>query len=103
MTAMNVLVGDDVLGVGDADVGLGLVVEGHELDLPARLLRLPLNFSTASCVPSLMPSPSAAWPPESGLWVAILTVPLPWASTGEAAGTKPTASARQRTRTPRMK
>src|SRR5205823_1264596 len=38
--------------------------------------RPPLNFSIASWAPSLMPSPSAAWPPLSGLWVAILRVPL---------------------------
>ncbi len=45
----------------------------------------PLNFSSASWAPSLMPSPSAAWPPESGLWVAILIVPFPWAATREPA------------------
>ena len=83
--------------------GLAWSSNGTSSTLKPAFSRLPLNFSTASCVPSLMPSPSAAWPPESGLWVAILIVPLPWASTGEAAGTKPTASARQTTRTPRMK
>ncbi len=33
-----------------------------------------------------MPSPSTAWPPESGLWVAILMVPLDWASATEVTG-----------------
>src|SRR5947209_20538507 len=41
----------------------------------------------ASWAPSLMPSPSAAWPPLSGLWVAILIVPLlPWAARFDAPG-----------------
>jgi len=40
----DVLVGDDVLGVGDADVGLGLIVEGHELDLVAHLLEIALQL-----------------------------------------------------------
>ena len=44
MTRQDVLVGDDVLGVGHADVGLGLVVEGHELDLEARLLEGALEL-----------------------------------------------------------
>jgi hypothetical protein len=34
----DVLVGDDVLAVGHADVRLGLVVERYEIDLEARLL-----------------------------------------------------------------
>src|SRR3990172_9350708 len=48
----------------------------------------------ASWAPSLMPSPSAAWPPESGLWEAILMVPLDWASTCAVAGSSRAAIAR---------
>src|SRR3970282_558505 len=48
----------------------------------------------ASWAPSLMPSPSAAWPPESGLWEAILMVPLDWASTAAVAGSSSAAIAR---------
>src|SRR4029434_1060087 len=40
----NVLVGDDVLGVGHADVGLGLVVERYQLDLPAGLFEVALEL-----------------------------------------------------------
>src|SRR5438445_727631 len=40
----NVLVGDDVLRVGDADVGLGLVVEGDQLHLEALLLQGSLEL-----------------------------------------------------------
>jgi hypothetical protein len=40
----NVLVGDDVLRVGDADVGLGLVVERNQLNLEALLLQGPLEL-----------------------------------------------------------
>src|ERR1700682_861776 len=41
-----------------------------------------------------MPSPSAAWPPESGLWEAILMVPLDCASTAAVAGNSSAAIAR---------
>ena len=81
--------------------GLAWSSKGTSSTLKPAFSRLPLNFSTASWVPSLMPSPSAAWPPESGDWVAILMVPLPWAWSGEAPGSRATASARLRTRTPR--
>ena len=40
----NILVGDDVLRVRHADVGLGLVVEGYELDLEALFLEGALEF-----------------------------------------------------------
>ena len=40
----DVLVGDDVLAVGDADVGLGLVVVRHELDLETHLLERALEL-----------------------------------------------------------
>src|SRR5262245_22086508 len=33
----NLFVGDDVLGIRDADIGLGLIVVGHELVLEAHL------------------------------------------------------------------
>jgi hypothetical protein len=38
----DVLVGDDVLRVGHAHIGFGLVVEGHEFHLEAHLLERPL-------------------------------------------------------------
>ena len=44
MIARMSLVGDDVLGVRHTDVGLGLVVEGHELDLEALLLERALEL-----------------------------------------------------------
>jgi len=40
----DVLVGDDVLRVGHADVGLGLVVVGHQLDPEAGLLQVALEL-----------------------------------------------------------
>src|SRR2546422_356881 len=59
--------------------GLAWSSYGTSSTLKPVFSRLPLNLSMASCVPSLMPSPSAAWPPLSGLCVAILMVPLPCA------------------------
>src|SRR5262249_27202377 len=47
-----------------------------------------------SCVPSLMPSPRADCPPESGLCVAILMVPLDCAFAGPAPGSTRAAMAR---------
>src|SRR5713101_7089669 len=47
-----------------------------------------------SWAPSLMPSPRADWPPDSGLCVAILMVPLDWASAGPAPGSTRAAMAR---------
>src|SRR5215475_505078 len=40
----DVLVGDDVAGVGDTHIGLGLVVEGHELDLEPHLFERSLEL-----------------------------------------------------------
>src|SRR5574341_1044533 len=40
----DVLVGDDVLRVGHADVGLGLVVERYQFDLEAHLLEVALEL-----------------------------------------------------------
>src|SRR4026207_2188241 len=60
----------------------------------------PFSLSTASWVPSLMPSPSAAGPRDSGLGVAILIVPLLWAGTSPLQGST-SASAASAMRTTR--
>src|SRR5881296_2264411 len=72
--------------------GLAWSSYGTSSTLKPVFSRLPLNFSMASCVPSLMPSPSAAWPPLSGLCVAILIV-LPCAAGPDPSGRRAMASA----------
>src|SRR5882724_6619349 len=47
-----------------------------------------------SWAPSMLPSPRADWPPDSGLCVAILMVPLDWASARRAPGSTRAAMAR---------
>jgi hypothetical protein len=51
--ADDVPVGDDVPRVGDADVGLGLIVERNELHLPARLLDRTLELLEGQLCPQL--------------------------------------------------
>jgi hypothetical protein len=65
--------------------GLAWSSKGTSSTLKPRASMGLLSCSMASWAPFLIPSPRAAWPPESGLWVAILMVPFT-AGVGVAAG-----------------
>src|SRR6266478_4012355 len=92
ITAMMSLSAMMFLALATPTSGLAWSSKGTSSTLYPIFSRLPLSFSTASCAPSLMPSPSAACPPDSGLCEAILMVPLDWASTGCAAGSASAAT-----------